>query len=60
MEIQQLQTRNQESTAESNAYQERMTIVQNELNHEHVNAEAQRSAAAVAGAAHEHNHHMSN
>jgi hypothetical protein len=37
--IQQLQARNQETTAKSNAYQDRITLLQIELNHECVNAE---------------------
>jgi hypothetical protein len=50
-EIQQLQTRNQETTAESNAYQDRITILQNELNHECANVEALWTVAAAAGTA---------
>jgi hypothetical protein len=37
--IQQLQTRNQETIAESNVYQERITTLQDELNYERVNVE---------------------
>jgi hypothetical protein len=49
-EIQQLQTRNQATTTESNAYQDRITTLQNELNYKHANAEALQ-AVAVAGVA---------
>jgi hypothetical protein len=35
-----LQPRNQETTAESNYYQDRITMVQKELGHECTNAEA--------------------
>jgi hypothetical protein len=45
-EIQQLQSRNQDITAESNAYQDRITTVQNEFNHECANAKVQQTAAA--------------
>jgi hypothetical protein len=50
-EIQQLQTRNKETTVEFNAYQGSITTLQNELNHECVNAEALQTTAAAAGAA---------
>jgi chromosome segregation ATPase len=50
-QIQQLQTRNQETTAEPNAYQDRITTLQNELNHKHTNAEALRTATGTGGAA---------
>jgi hypothetical protein len=35
--IQQLQARYQETTADSNAYQDRVTTLQNKLNYEHTN-----------------------
>jgi hypothetical protein len=49
-DILQLQTKNQETTAESNANQDRITTLQNELNHEHANAKG-LEAAVVAHAA---------
>jgi hypothetical protein len=39
-EIQQLQTRNKETTAEYNAYQDKITTLQNKLNHKRTNVEA--------------------
>jgi hypothetical protein len=51
VEIQQLQTRNQETTTEFNAYQDRITTLQNELNHKCANAEVLQAAVAAAGAA---------
>jgi hypothetical protein len=45
----QLQTRNQETIAESNAYQDTITTLQNQLGHEHANVEALWSIAAAAG-----------
>jgi methanogenic corrinoid protein MtbC1 len=50
-EIQHLQTRNQETTAESNTYQDGITAVQNEVGHECANVEALWTIAAAAGAA---------
>jgi hypothetical protein len=50
-EIQQLQTSNQETTAESNAYSDRITTLQNELNHDCANGTALQAAATVADAA---------
>jgi hypothetical protein len=46
--MQQLQTRNQETTTESNTNQDRFTTLQNELNYESANTEALWSAAATA------------
>jgi hypothetical protein len=50
-EIQQLQIRNQETTTESNTYQDRIITLQHELNHEYANTEALWAAAAAAGTA---------
>jgi hypothetical protein len=49
VEIEQLKSRNQEATAESNTYQDRITSFRNELNYECTNAEVLR-AVAVASA----------
>jgi chromosome segregation ATPase len=49
--IQQLQTRVRETTAESNAYQDRITTLQNKLNHKHTNTEVLQTVAIVAGEA---------
>jgi hypothetical protein len=43
---------------ESNAYQDRMTIFQNELNHECANTEVLGTAAAAGGAALEQKPHV--
>jgi hypothetical protein len=47
--IQQLQTRNQETAAESNAYQDRINTLQNKLIYKHANTKTLRTAAATAG-----------
>jgi hypothetical protein len=57
-EIQQLKTRNQETTTEANVYQDRITTLQNELNLEHANAEALGAPAAAVGAAPEQQPHV--
>jgi hypothetical protein len=50
-EIQQLQTRNQKTPVESNAYQDRITTLEDELNYGCANAEAVHTAAAAVSAA---------
>jgi hypothetical protein len=51
VEIQQLQTRNQETTVESNTDQDSITTLQNKLNYEHANAEVLWTVAAATNAA---------
>jgi hypothetical protein len=49
--MKELKSRYQETTTESNTYQDRITTLQNELNYECANAEALQTTAGVAGAA---------
>jgi hypothetical protein len=57
-EIQLLQTWNQETTAESNAYQDRITTLQNELNRERANTGVLQAAAVAAGITSEQQPHV--